>query len=334
MRFIGYTIFFILAFSLLSPISFGESTEEGKIYVVATLEIFSTFVEDIGGGRVKTDYIVPQGMDIHSYSLKYEDVKKIEEADLIVLASSEFFSLDSNILEKVEGKEILDFNNYNATLFPLGDMERNIHGYWLYPKNALGIAKAIEKKLEAVDPNNREYYQKNFEKFKENIDRALKSMEILSQEFDLKNKTALLAVPGTYYVVKALGMRIKGSIVKGPNRFLGGEEIERIKEEIKRGEIDVIVNARGLENSRAGEIAKQLSQETGVKVVYIEIFSAENYTSLLLKDSSILSSWSYVEHYGGSESNPTIYFVIMAILAGIIAIAFLEIYICRKELLK
>ncbi len=324
----------IAAFLLVSILLFPGGLGESRIEVVATLEIYASFAKEIGGDRVSVDYIVPQGMDIHSYSLRYEDIEKIEKSDLIILASSEFFSLDANILEKVQGKEILDFPDYNATLFSLDGLGRNVHGYWLYPKNALGICKAIEKKLESMDPAGKDYYRANFEKLSEEINKSLSIAKSLSKNLGLENKTALLAVPGTYYIVKTLGMKIKGSIVRGPNQFIGGEELQEIKREIKEGEISLIVNAAGLEKSRAGEIAQQLSVETGVRVAYIDIFSAENYTALLLNDAAILAGGLHTNVYGGSQEFSLPYILIILILSGIVAISLLEVYLCRKELLK
>jgi len=326
-------IFLLLASSAIIPMSVKAYSGE-KTHIVATLQIFATLAEKVGGEMVSVDYIVPQGMDIHSYSLKYEDVKKLERGDLIILASSEFFSLDNSILQKFQNKEILDFSDYNATIYPLDGIERNLHGYWLYPQNALNIARAIEKKLEKINPANSRYYRENLIKFENELNEAITIINTLKRECDLQNSTALLAVPGTYYIVKAMGIKIEGSIVKGPNQFIGSEEIEKIKEKIKRGEIDFVVNAYGLEDSRAGQIARQFSAETGIRVVYVDIFSAENYTSLLLKDASILSGASYVSIYGVSEENHLPYIIIITLLSAIIAVAFFEVYLCRRELLR
>ncbi|HHE75526.1 MAG TPA: ABC transporter substrate-binding protein, partial [Candidatus Aciduliprofundum boonei] len=245
----GVLLIFLLLVSLdIIPVSVKAYSGE-KIHIVATLQIFATLAEKVGGEMVSVDYIVPQGMDIHSYSLKYEDVKKLEKGDLIILASSEFFSLDNSILQKFQNKEILDFSDYNATIYSLDGIKRNLHGYWLYPKNALNIARAIEKKLEKINPANSGYYKDNLINFENELNKAITTLNALQRECNLQNSTALLAVPGTYYIVKAMEIKIEGSILKGPNQFIGNEEIEEIKEKIKRGEIDFIVNAYGLEYS-------------------------------------------------------------------------------------
>ncbi len=327
-------IIFTLLISIVSTLPNGSADNGKKINVVATLEIFSYFAGEIGGSRVNVSYIVPQGEDIHSYSLTYGDMKKLQSADLIILASSQFFSIDRNIREKVEGKEILDFEDYHAKLYPLGSFKRNVHGYWLYPPNALNISRAIEKKLEEMDPASSAYYEDNFLKFERNLESTLRSVRNMAKNADLENKTALLTVPGAFYVVKYLGISIEGTIVEGPHQFISEKELSRVKKDIQNGKINFIVDVQSLQNSRSGQIAIQLSRETGVKIVYIDIFSTSNYTNLLLKDASILSYARYVNRYGNESCSCDFYLITSILLSIITVVLFIIAYDYRRELLK
>ncbi len=318
---------------LVSMVPHAEASEE-MINVVATLEIFSYFVKEIGGDRVNVSYIVPRGQDIHSYSLTYEDVKKLDKADLIVLASSEFFSIDRNIKDKVQGKRILDFENYNPVVYPLGNFKRNIHGYWLYPPNALNISRAIMRELQIMDPQHGEYYRENFLKFERALNYTVEEVRTMAREANLENESVLLTVPGSFYVVKYLGLSIEGTIVEGPHQFISEEELNRVKEDIKDGKISYIVDIQGLASSKSGQIAIQLSRETGVKVVYIDIFSTGNYTALLLKDAAILSSAKNVETYGHAWCDYSFYIITTGLLLAVSVILFVIAYSYRRELLK
>ncbi len=330
---IALVLVVVIAFSTFTilPLAHGN---DGRINVVATLQIYSFFAERIGGNRVNVTYIVPQGEDIHSYSLKYEDIQKLNHATLVILASSEFFALDKNIKEKIQGKEVLDFPDYNATLYPLGDMERNVHGYWLYPPNVLNISRAIENKLEKMDPQHRDYYEKNLMSFQEEIKNTMERVNLLAKESGLQNKNVLLTVPGVFYMVKTLGINIEGTILKGPHQFISESELKAVKMEIENGNISYIVNVEGMESSKAGQIAIQLSRETGVRIVYIDIFSTDNYTSLLLKDASILAGANYVHSYGMENCHYGFYIVSMILILVIAVFISYIAYRYRKELLK
>ena len=332
-RKIAFALIVILVFSsfITLPLASGS---EGKINVVATLQIYSYFAKQIGGDRVNVTYIVPQGEDIHSYSLKYKDIEKLNWADLVILASSKFFAIDRNIKEKISGKKILDFKDYNATLYPLGNMERNVHGYWLYPPNVINISLAIKNKLEKMDPQHSNYYENNFLKFKNEIESTLQRIDVIKNETGIKGKTVLLAIPGVFYVVKAMGLNVKGTILEGPHQFISESELNEVRKEIENGNISCIVNAEGLQTSKAGQIAIELSKETGVKIAYIDIFSTANYTSLLLKDASILAGTNYIYSYGMEKCNYGFYILTTILVVAIAVILAYIAYKYRKELLK
>ncbi len=315
--------------------NFSHAASSGKpIKVVCTLQVFSTMAKEIGGNRVSVDYIVPQGSDIHDYSLTQRDINKINSADLIILASSEFFSVDSNIKSFATGKQVLDFNDYNATLYPLGSLQRNVHGYWMYPSNAINISHAVYVKLSEMNPDSSDYFYQNYLSFVREVQNAEKYIQILIKEFNLKNKTSLLAVPGVFYVVKTLDIGIAGSILQGPNNFISPNEISKIEDEIKEGKINFIVNAVGLEDSRAGNIAKEISKDTGVKIVYVDIFSVDNYTATLIKNSAILSSSDYVYQYPATSCNVYPYVYAIAVVSIISIVLGYMTYRYRRELLK
>ena len=315
--------------------NFSHAASSGKsIKVVCTLQVFSTMAKEIGRNRVSVDYIVPQGSDIHDYSLTQSDINKINSADLIILASSEFFSVDHNIKSFAKGKESLDFEDYNVTLYSLGDIQRNVHGYWMYPSNAINISHAIYIKLSEMDPNSADYFHSNYISFLNDVRKAENYIHVLIKEFDLKNRTSLLAVPGVFYVVKTLDIGVAGSILEGPNNFISPNEISKIEDEIKEGKINFIVNAKGLEDSRAGNIAEEISKDTGVKIVYVDIFSVDNYTATLIKNSAILSSSDYIYEYPESSCDVYPYVYAIAVVSIISVVLGYMAYRYRRELLK
>ncbi len=327
----------MLVFTLLIVPAFamsvhGESAH--KLNVVSTLQMFSYFVKRIGGPYVSSNYIVPQGTDIHDYSLTPTDIDKLSAASLVVLASSEYFSVDREIKKNAGTKEVLDLNDYNATLLPLGTMAHNIHGYWLYPENVAGIAEAIYHKLSALMPAQEQYFKSRYLGFLEQINDTMVTVSSLVKQSGEYGKGALLAVPGVYYVVNALNMSVKGVLVQGPNQFASQSELDTMRKEIEEGKISVIVNAKNMDNSRAGSIAIELSKETGVKVAYIDIFSSDNYSSLMLKSASVLSSVDAIDVYATQSCDYYPYWYVISALTIIMVFVSYLARVYRKELLK
>ncbi len=323
-----------VALLLVSYAFVSVPTQAPEIHVVATLDFFASIAEKIGGAYVSVDYIVPSGTDIHSYSLTPQDVEKISGADLVILAGSDFFSLDSQILENAQGKAVLDFEDYNATLLPLGDMERNPHGYWLYPDNAIGIAGAIEHTLSEMHPEARSYFRNNLESFVGEVHHIISLSLDMVENSGVKGERVLLAVPGVFYIAHALSLNVAGVLVEGPNKFPSQSDMDRFQEEIRSGEISFILNARNLEGSKAGQIAIEISRMTGVKVVYVDIFSADNYTSLLLRDAAAISSVQSVTNYASQNCDASFYVYIIVALSALLAVVSYVAYRYRREILE
>jgi zinc/manganese transport system substrate-binding protein len=127
---------------------------------------------------------------------------------------------------------------------------------------------------------------------------------------------------------------VRALLTSGPNQFVSPEEYAKIKDDINRGSISLVINARNMGDSRAGQIARELSAETGVKIAYVDIFSASNYSSLLLGDAAIISSTPFIEVESGATCDFTPYWIA---IAGVLMVAVVLGYMAygyRRELLK
>ncbi|NPA75653.1 MAG: zinc ABC transporter solute-binding protein [Euryarchaeota archaeon] len=318
---------------IASSISFTDAATE-KIRVVSTLQIFSSIVQKIGGMYVSSDYIVPAGTDIHDYSLTQNDIAKIKASALVVLANSNFFSIDAHIRSVAQGKRVLDFDDYNATIFSVGAIKEDYHGYWLYPKNAVGIASAVASALSGMAPEYRSYFLSNLESFENELNGTLTLAKNMVSRSGLDGAGVILAVPGVLYVAKSMGFRIAGILTEGPNQFVSPQELARMKDAIMAGKVAMVINAQNLEASRAGEIALELSRQTGVKIAYVDIFSATNYTAVILSNAAVLSSVPYVERAGAGTCDITPFIIVVTGLIAIAVFVSYLAYVYRRELLK
>ena len=318
------TTLIIISLVLHPSVSYGQSE---KIKIVATLEIYASIAKFIGGEFVETSYILPEGADPHDYSLTPSDLSKIEGADVLVLANSEFFTLEQRILDVSAGKLLIDFSDYekyNVTVINLPGIGVNYHGYWIYPDNALAIAKAIREKLVLLDPDHKEVYDSNLEDFTDKILR-LKSLLIkTSIENNLYGADSIVAVPGAAYVAYSFGLGVVASLLQGPGRFINATELDKIFSLAREGRIKVILCPYALKDGKPGEMSRQLSEDTGVPVAYVRVFSLsglKDYFALMTYNAGVLAS---VNSAGmGGISMELFYWYLLAI--GILfSIVFIE----------
>jgi len=301
--------------------------QQNRIKIVATMEIFASIAEDIGGYLVETDYILPEGMDPHSYSLTYDDIRKAQEADLLIFANTQFFTLEQKLLDNIENKLYVDFSDYekyNLSLIGIPGLEVNYHGYWIYPDNALAIAKAVHEKLVLLDPDNKDIYDHNLEVFEEKILRIKSLLIKTAIAHELYGAGAVIAVPGAAYVAFSFGLRVKASLLIEPGKFINASELERIRNLAENGKIKVILCPEELKDAKPGEYSRQLSEEFKIPIAYVRVFSLggiQDYFALMTYNAGVISSLS--ESISGGISKEILYWFYVA-LAILFAIVFLE----------
>ncbi|MCU0505840.1 MAG: metal ABC transporter substrate-binding protein [Chloroflexi bacterium] len=61
------------------------SGSDGRIRVVATTTVFADLVRNVGGDRVTVESLVPAGAEPHTFAPSPSDVRRVSEADVIVM---------------------------------------------------------------------------------------------------------------------------------------------------------------------------------------------------------------------------------------------------------
>lgn len=321
----GLLILVLLGTTVLL-ISYVPVNSGSNLKVVASLEAFAGIVKAIGGNYVSVDYIVPDGVSPHEYSLTQQDEQKIASADLIVLSNSEFLSLESKIKEKFPGKAYLDFDdyeNYGLEILPAPGIEENYHGYWLYPKNALAISKAVTQKLKLLDPVHADVYDSNEVVFQEKIQKFEEKMIEKAKDLGIYGKGGLLAVPGVAYIAYSYGVMPKKSLLKAPGAFAGAGEINDIVEMIKKGEIVVGFCPESLKDTKPGELIRDIQSQVELPVAYVRVFSLgglNDYIALLAYNYAVVSNLDESRGINDSSSELVLYLTVGLAIIAIIAL--------------
>ena len=330
-------ILLIIVFQFVSLPEFTHGYET-SLNVVTSISVIGEIVKDIGGSRVSVYSILPEGVDPHDYALTVDDIQKALEADLLVFASVENFSLEKSLLENVQNKPYLDlpdYVHYNAVLLDIPGFRKNFHGYWIKPENALAIAKAVHKKLVELDPNGKDTYDYNLRIFEEKIVNLIRFLEEVSEDYNMKSLKVAIAVPGAAYVADAFKMKIASVLLRGPGQFINASQLAKLEAAIKAGEISLLICPEIMRNAKAGEISEQISRDTGVPVVYVRVFGINNmnYFELMMHNAGVFKGTiNYVDVYESFHSDIVLWLYTVFVISVIIAVieAFV-IYKARKK---
>ena len=320
----AYILLFVLAVFLASPHA-AHSTIQKK-NVVCTIEAFAGIVSHIGGAFVNVSHILPEGASPHEYSLTPSDLNLIRSADLVVLVNSKFLSLEANIKESFPNKTFVDFEDYEEyglTLLPSPGIEENLHGYWLYPDNAIAIAKAIHKYLVVLFPEYKEIFDRNLEDFISGVETLKERMISVGEEKNLAGKGVLIAVPAVAYVAYSFGMIPKASILKAPGSFVSGSEISKIEEKIRSGEISVAMCPESFKDAKPGQILSEINKDTGIPIIYVRVFALaglDDYIALLTYNIGAVCSVQPNSKSGSTSGEMITYLTLGFAIITIIAI--------------
>ncbi len=258
------------------------------INVTCSMPDFMPIVKAIGKDKVNVTSIMPPGTDPHSFTITKSKMESLENSDLILLVNSEFLHFEEKIKKKY-GYKCLDFEDYKkngATLDSFPKYKMNPHGYWLKLDNGVAIAKTLKETLSKISPKNKDFFEKNFYVFLNEIEDAKKvTKEIIAVE-KLENKSCVAIVPGVCYIIQNMGMEVGDVLLSEELGFASGKSIAEIEEKLK-SEYSFIVLPEFMKDSKAGEIAKQLSKDTGKPIVYVKFVMAgknDSYTALHYKN--------------------------------------------------
>ncbi len=74
-----------IATLMLFAVSLSASAQAPKLNVVASTTILQDIAQNISGDRANVDYLVPTDGDVHAFEARPDDVRKIADADLILV---------------------------------------------------------------------------------------------------------------------------------------------------------------------------------------------------------------------------------------------------------
>lgn len=244
----------------------GSFQEEDKIAVVTTIYPMYDFVSNIAKDRAEIINLVPAGTEPHDFELSTRDMQLMEQADMFVYngAGMEHFvdktleAVSNEKLVVVEAAEQINAESAQAD----SDVEEDPHT-WLSPVNAIAEAEAIKDAFIRLDEENADYYQENFEAYKEKLE-ALDA-QYREELKNLSKDTIVVAHEAFGYLCAEYGLKqeaIEGLIPESE------PDAARMKELIdfsREHEIKVIF----FEELVSPKVAQAIADEVGAETVVL-----------------------------------------------------------------
>ena len=238
----------------------------GKLRVVTTVSPITSIVENIGGTRIRLEGIVPEGANSHTFEPAPSVAKVLSEADLIVLNGLflEEPSLEMARANKKDGAVILALGDMAISRnqwvfdfsFPQGDGHPNPH-LWTSPVLALKYAGLVRDQLVAMNPSNADYFNQNFDTFKERIDDLDRRIASAVETVPAENRRLLTYHDSFPFFGSRYGMEIIGAVQPSDFREPSAREVARLIDQVKETQVPAIFGSEVFPSPVMEQIAKE-----------------------------------------------------------------------------
>lgn len=191
-----------------------ETTESGKLRIVATTGMIADAVANIGGDSIEVKALMGPGVDPHLYKATQGDLKKLNQADLIFYNGLLLEGKMGEVLEKlgrIKSVETVSSDIDPALLLssPLYQDAYDPH-IWFDVSLWKQAVDKISKALQQHDPENAELYRKNTEHYQKQLN-AL-HQEVLQEIAQIPDEQRVLitAHDAFEYFGRAYNIEVRG----------------------------------------------------------------------------------------------------------------------------
>ena len=242
--------------------------ETEKPNVIVTLFPQYDMVRAIAQDKVNLEFLLPAGVEPHAYEPTPNTLIKINESDLFIYTSDDMETWISNLFNELnEQGPIIVNTSVGIELISHDDehegeeSELDPH-YWLDPLNAKIMVENVTNVLIEMDPDNKDFYQANSDKY-------LQELDILDQEFiDLFSKVKQnKIIYGGHFAFGYLAHRFNVEILSpytgySPDAEPSVSSLTELIDVMETNQIKVIFYEELIDP----KIARTISEQTGAEI--------------------------------------------------------------------
>lgn len=256
--------------------------EETKPSITVSIFPLKEFAEEIAGDKVDINCLVPNNMEPHDYEPKTKDFEKLINSDAFIYNGLGLEEWVEKVNEVIKNEDVLIVDSSkNVDSITIEDEnheeehnhdneEENDHEHgaidphsWLSLKEAQVQSEAIKDTLIEIDPENKAYYEQNYNEFKQKLDDLYNKYNEKFQT--LQNKNFITGHAAFGYLCRDFGLEQKSV----ENVFGEGEptpkQLENLVNFCKENNITTIFS----ESLASPKVSETLAAEVGAKVIPI-----------------------------------------------------------------
>lgn len=283
-KLLGLTLILGIILSFSGCVNKSNDDNGEKLRVGVTINPLKDFTEAIGGDKVEVFSIIPDGSDAHSFDPKPKDLKDLINTNMFVYNGLGMEEWIDSVLNTIEGKDIKVVEASNG-IKPIsiseedhdheeGEEDDHDHSHggndphmWLSLSDAAKEAENIKNALIEIDPENKDYYESNYEKL--NKDFTTLQDEYKTKFQEITNKDFVTGHAAFAYLCRDFGLTQKSIADVFGEGELTPKNLEALINYCKENGVKVVFS----ESTASAKESETLAKEVGAKVE--KIYSLE-----------------------------------------------------------
>ncbi|MEJ4043656.1 metal ABC transporter substrate-binding protein [Erwinia sp. SLM-02] len=263
--------------ALLAALPLTPASAAEKFRVITTFTVIADMAQNVAGDAAEVASITKPGAEIHEYQPTPGDIKRAQGAQLILANGLNLERWFSRFYRHLKGvPEVV----VSAGVEPMGISEGPYSGKpnphaWMSAKNALIYVDNIRDALVKYDPANAATYQRNAERYKQQISATVAPAQQALAQIP-EDKRWLVSSEGAFsYLTRDYGLKELYLWPINADQQGTPQQVRRVIDQVKQHQIPAVFS----ESTISDKAARQVARETGSHyggVLYVDSLSQQD----------------------------------------------------------
>ncbi|WP_449546496.1 metal ABC transporter substrate-binding protein [Lelliottia amnigena] len=262
---------------LFTAVSTSGALAAEKFRVITTFTVIADMAKNVAGDAAEVTSITKPGAEIHEYQPTPGDIKRAQNAQLILSNGMNLELWFQRFFQHLKGVPEVEVTK---GITPIGISEGPYNGKpnphaWMSPDNALIYVDNIRDALMKYDPTNAQTYQRNAEIYKQKITQTLEPLR--KQVADIpEDKRWMVTSEGAFsYLARDLGLKELYLWPINADQQGTPQQVRKVIDQVKKNHIPAVFSESTVSDKPARQVARETDTHYG-GVLYVDSLSAEN----------------------------------------------------------
>jgi ABC-type Zn uptake system ZnuABC Zn-binding protein ZnuA len=243
-----------------------------KIKVASFSTIDTEIVQQVGGDHVDVAALVKPGVDPHEYEPTPADLRKVNDAQLILTSGKHMENYLNKLQEATGGKaDLLKVGDHFSSLkMKTNEVEDGADNrsvtedphWWHSIPNMKQATKIIRDELIKLDPTNKADFEKNGNAYLAKLDALDNWVKRKVAELPRDKRKLVTSHDAFQYLARDYGFQIEAIEGMSTETEASNRHVSELIDDIKKQNVKAIF----LESTLNPKVTTQITRETGVKI--------------------------------------------------------------------